>query len=141
MTTYFAYGANMDPVHMASQCPGARRLGLATLPDHRFAIAARGFGTIAPAAGETIRGVLWELTAADLAALDVFEGVPEGWYRMRELRVLNAEGQPVDAMLYYAADDAPGVASPGYLERIIEVAGALGFPPDYLAGLQSHLAS
>ena len=58
MTLYFAYGANMDPVHMAERCPAAQHLGVASLPGHRFGIAAGGYGTVRPDSGMAVRGVL-----------------------------------------------------------------------------------
>lgn len=138
MTRYFSYGANMDPVQMAERCPSAIRIGSALLDQHRFAIAAGGFGTVHSAAGHRVHGVVWQLTPPDLAALDAFEGVAEGFYRKGLAEVVVEGGKPEQAMFYCAADGAPGVPSPGYLENIIEVAEALGFPADYLAGLRSQ---
>ncbi len=140
MTRYFAYGANMDPVHMAKQCPGARRTGPAQLQDHRFGIAAGGFGTAVPAPGSTVRGVLWILTREHEAALDVFEGVADAFYYKSSLEVISPEGERTPAMLYRASDPRPGVPAPGYLERIIEVAESEEFPPAYLAELRALLA-
>jgi hypothetical protein len=140
VTVYFAYGANMDPVHMAERCPAATRLGRAALAEHRFAIAAGGYGMARPAPGSTVHGVLWQLTPADEAALDKFEGVAAGFYRKIDATVLRADGKAVAAMLYTPADPAPGRPVPGYLERIIEVARALGFPAEYLQGLEAELA-
>jgi gamma-glutamylcyclotransferase (GGCT)/AIG2-like uncharacterized protein YtfP len=140
VTVYFAYGANMDPVHMAECCPGAVPLGPATLDGHRFAIAAGGYGTVHPAAGRQVLGVLWRLSDSDLAALDKFEEVPAGLYRRGEAVLRRPEGGAVEAMLYQATDGSPGRPAPGYLERILDVAAGRGFPPDYLAELRSHSA-
>jgi len=140
MTRYFAYGANMDPVHMASQCPGAKQIGPAVLRDHRFGIASGGFGTAVPAAGAVLRGVLWTLTQADEAALDEFEDVAGGFYYKSTLPVESPDGGAASAMLYRATDPRPGTPAPGYLERIIEVAESAGFPEEYLADLRGFLA-
>lgn len=140
MTRYFAYGANMDPVHMASECPGARRIGRALLPDHRFEIAAGGFGTAVPVPGGVLRGVLWDLTDEDVAALDEFENVETGFYYKSILEVRTSSGETSHAMLYRASDRRPGRPAPGYLERIIEVAEAEEFPEDYLSELRALLA-
>ncbi len=78
-TTYFAYGANMDPVHMTAHCPGAVRLGPAILPDHAFGIAAGHYGTVRARAGSVVHGVLWRLAPADEVALDEFEGTQKGF--------------------------------------------------------------
>jgi gamma-glutamylcyclotransferase (GGCT)/AIG2-like uncharacterized protein YtfP len=137
---YFAYGANMDPIHMAERCPAAARLGLAALPGHRFAIAAGGYGMTRRVPGSTVHGVLWRLTPADEAALDEFEGVAAGFYRKTDATVRDPSGTPVSAMVYVPADSAPGRPAPGYLERIVEVATALGFPAEYVAALEAQLA-
>ncbi len=138
MTVYFSYGANMDPVHMAKECPGATRIGPAILEGYRFGIARAGYGTARPDAGSMIRGVLWRLTAGDEAALDRFEGVAEGLYYKSTLPVRNATGNR-EAMLYRASDPAPGTPVAGYLERIIEVAESLDFPSGYIEELRALL--
>lgn len=137
MTVYFAYGANMDPVHMAEHCPGAVRLGRAVLPDHAFGIAAGHFGTVRPRAGTAVHGVLWRLSSEDEAALDEFEGTAKGFYRKDSTRVKSANGATVTAMIYRPVDDSPGVASRRYLERIIEVATQLEYPESYLDELKA----
>jgi gamma-glutamylcyclotransferase (GGCT)/AIG2-like uncharacterized protein YtfP len=139
VTVYFAYGANMDAAPMAERCPGAKRLGTAVLGDHAFAIAAAGFGTVLPAPGHSVHGVLWSLTPEDEAGLDRFEEVGRDFYRKRSVRVSTASGDRVEAMIYHAADPSPGHPAPGYLERIIEVAEGLGFPEDYTSALRTWL--
>ena len=47
----------------------------------------------------------------------------------------------VEAMIYRPADESPGRPAPGYLERIIEVCQELGFPREYVAGLEALRAS
>jgi gamma-glutamylcyclotransferase (GGCT)/AIG2-like uncharacterized protein YtfP len=139
VTLYFAYGANMDPVQMAGRCPGARQLGVAMLVGHAFGIGKAGYGTALPSAGEVVHGVLWALERDDEASLDRFEGVGDGLYTKRRVRVLKPDGEVTEAMMYYAVDPTPGAPTPGYLERIVEVAESLGFPPDYIAALGSRL--
>jgi hypothetical protein len=126
----------MDPVHMAERCPGAIARGPALLRGYALHIAAKGYGTVLPALDGVIYGVLWELQPADVAALDIYEGVPEGLYRQDSVTVEPVDGGERRAMLYRATDAAPGSAVPGYLERIIEVAEALEFPRSYLAELR-----
>ena len=132
MTLCFAYGANMDPVHMRERCPGAIRLGLANVPDHAFDIAAAGFGMLRPLPGSVVRGVLWRLQPADEASLDEFEGIATGFYRKGVLPVVTESGGTVDAMFYSPCDERPGTPAAGYLERILEVGKELGFPEEYL---------
>lgn len=137
---YFAYGANMDPRHMAECCPGAKRIGVAVLPDHEFVIAAQGFGRAAPSLGSDLPGVLWELTEADIAALDRFEGIAEGTYR-QETGEVRGEGTAHRVMLYQPTDPSPGRPRPDYVEGIIGVAEALGFPEAHLRRLRQLAGS
>ncbi|HEV8149602.1 MAG TPA: gamma-glutamylcyclotransferase family protein [Gemmatimonadales bacterium] len=139
MTRYFAYGANLDPVHMGECCPTARWLGTAILAGHGFRIAAAGYGNAVAAPGETVYGVLWELEPADEAALDAFEGMGEGLYRKAHTTVCSADGEELSAMLYLPTDSAPGRPVAGYLERIIEVAKSLAFPAGYVEELQARI--
>lgn len=129
----------MDPVHMAKECPGATRIGPAILHGYRFGIAHAGYGTARPEPDSIIRGVLWRLTPTDEAALDRFEGVPEGLYYKSSLTVTGADGEQ-DAMLYRASDPAPGSPVAGYLERIVGVAESLEFPAEYVEELRALLA-
>ena len=140
MTAYFAYGANLDPMHMAARCPGATLRGPAVLPDREFRIAAAGYGHAAVMPGREVHGVLWELAPGDEQALDEFEGVAEGLYRKDFATVRVADGGEVRAMLYLPADPAAGVPRPGYLERVIEVAEQYGFPSGYVQRLRRLLA-
>ena len=47
MPLYFAYGANMDVAAMATRCPGAKPVGTARLPRHRFIITGDGYASVA----------------------------------------------------------------------------------------------
>lgn len=141
MTTYFAYGANIDAHHMAERCPHATRLALAFLADHSFGIAATGYGTVRSDPGSAVPGILWSLTEEDERALDAFEGVPEGLYRKSTKKITTYDLTTVEAMIYLPTDDSPGHAVPGYVERIMEVGKTLGFSRHYLAGLKAHSAS
>lgn len=140
MTSYFAYGDNMNPVHMGERCPGALSLGRATLHDHRFAIGAAGFGTVVMARGARVYGVLWRLDEQEMAALDEYEDVAGGMYRKDFVEVEPEGSAPLRAMIYRATDPAPGRAAPGYLERVVRLAEELGFPADYVVGLRSASA-
>jgi hypothetical protein len=141
VTRYFAYGANLDHRHMGERCPGAAVLGQAVLPGREFRIAATGYGDAAPVAApdRLLYGLLWELGPRDEAALDAFEGVPEGLYRKEYTTVRAEDGGEVAVMLYRAANPAPGIPVPGYLEGIIAAAESLGFPVDYVRGLKAQL--
>ncbi len=127
---YFAYGSNLCAAQMAARCPGAREDGVVELAGWRFVINGRGVATLAPEPGARVFGLVWRLTPACEAALDRHEGVAKGAYRKAELE---AGGAP--ALVYLAADTAPGAPRQGYPERILRAAEACGLDDAYRAEL------
>ena len=73
-TLYFGYGSNMDGEQMLTRTPWARRCGWARLKDWRLEF--RGVADVAPCEGAEVLGALWQVTPADLARLDRYEGYP-----------------------------------------------------------------
>jgi gamma-glutamylcyclotransferase (GGCT)/AIG2-like uncharacterized protein YtfP len=136
---YFAYGSNMNRAQMARRCPSARPLGRARLAEHAFRITSDGVANVVPAPGRHVLGVLWSCAASDMAALDVFEGVAEGWYRRAWLPVAAGTGAH-HAVVYVGRTIAPGAPRPGYLDlTVIPGAREFGLPEWYLAQLSRWL--
>jgi gamma-glutamylcyclotransferase (GGCT)/AIG2-like uncharacterized protein YtfP len=135
MPLYFAYGLNMDRHGMAQRCPGARPLGLARLPRHRFAIAADGFATVLRDPRRTVHGVLWDCRLSDISALDRFERVATGLYVKISQPVL-LEHSPRRALVYVANNTAQGRAAPGYLQAVLFAAREWGLDENYLYELE-----
>ncbi len=129
MRLYFAYGSNMSRAQMRRRCPAARAVGAASLDGWRFAINARGTATIRPAPGDVVHGVLWRMTARDVATLDVFEGVARRRYIQRVVRVRTSDGALVVALTYIGLNPGRGRAVRAYLEgTIIPAAEAWQLP-------------
>lgn len=76
---YFAYGSNMNPRRMAERCPGAVSLGHAVLTHYR--LAERLYADIDPEKGGEVHGVLYLISPANLAMLDLYEGYPQVYRR------------------------------------------------------------
>jgi hypothetical protein len=93
---YFAYGMNTNPEEMSYRCPTAVPMGKAVLPGYRFEF--KSFATIVPSPGESVEGVLWTITDADEAALDMLEGYPE-FYDKKTVSVEH-RNQPYISMTY-----------------------------------------
>ena len=113
---YFAYGMNTNPEEMAYRCPTAVVLGKAVLPGYRFEF--KSFATIVPDTDNQVEGVLWIITDADEAALDILEGYPE-FYDKRHVTVQ----QSIDyiAMTYIMDPHEKGYApSDGYYSMVSE---------------------
>ena len=133
---YLAYGSNMDVRQMALRCPDAVILGSASLSAHAFLINTPGVATVIPASNQVVHGVLWEISPADEARLDRYEGVASEFYRKDIARVRATDGAETDALIYLASDVRPGQARTGYMERILEAAEYHHLPETYIAALR-----
>lgn len=131
---YFAYGSNLCVRQMALRCPDATGPRPAVLAGHDWLINQRGVATVEPFAGNQVHGVLWQISAHDLAALDSAEGVPVR-YRRDRLTVCTDDG-PQQAWVYIDHRVTPGPPRPGYLPRIIDAALHHGLPPRWVAFLR-----
>lgn len=78
---YFAYGANINIWDMEIRCPNARPVGAFELRDWQLELYSHA--TIQPNPGQSVHGVLWDLTPECEQALDRFEGWPI-YYTKRE---------------------------------------------------------
>jgi gamma-glutamylcyclotransferase (GGCT)/AIG2-like uncharacterized protein YtfP len=134
MTLYFAYGSNMCRAPMRARCPSAREVGTATLAGHRLIITLDGYASVVPEPGGIVHGLLWRLAPHDLAALNAYESLDTGLYRVATLPVRLA-AQQVSAMVYIARSRTPGLPRPGYLEAVLAAARELDLPPAYIETL------
>lgn len=139
MTLYFAYGANMDVAAMKTRAPTAKLLGLARLPRHRFVIMAEGYASVVRDARFAVHGALWEVSLADIRALDRFEGVDKGLYvKLNQPVVTPAAAKR--ALVYIGQGKAGGKPRPGYLEDVLAAGRALGLPAPYLKEIEALAA-
>ena len=134
MTLYFAYGANMERGAMRRRCPGAVALGPALLRGWRYVIV-DGYGSVAPASGSCVFGVLWRLTPRDLAALNAFESLDSGLYRRVTLSVELGQRR-VRALVYIGRRRGSRRPRPGYQERLVAAAQEWRLPKRYVAELR-----
>ncbi|WP_268885397.1 gamma-glutamylcyclotransferase family protein [Agrobacterium vitis] len=147
---YFAYGSNMDATQMKARCPDARVVGLASLNGHVLCFPRRsktrgcGVSSILAKDGCETWGVIYELSDADLVALDRNEGYrqdrdPSNNAYNRITVSVKLDGKRIDAETYVASRQE-GVHPPnaGYLAHIRDGAAHHGLPAaylEYLAGL------
>src|SRR5262245_24529820 len=115
MLLYFAYGSNMSRALMRKHCPQTQPIGNAVLDSHRFIVTTDGYASIAPSSADQVHGVLWRLAACDVAALNAYEGVDAGLYRLGVRPVRHAAGM-ARALVYMGRTCRPGRPRPGYLE-------------------------
>src|SRR5260370_29935716 len=134
MTLHFAYGWNRSRALMSARCPGAEAIGTATLSGWRFVINPEGFGSIAAQPGGRVHGVLWRLSARDLAAVNAYESIDSGLYLRRRLAVRCGE-TPATALVYFARRLVVGVHRPGYIPFTLNSAREWQLPEPYIRSL------
>jgi gamma-glutamylcyclotransferase (GGCT)/AIG2-like uncharacterized protein YtfP len=135
MPLYFAYGSNMDVNAMARRCPRSKALGRARLERHRLAVMREGWLTAVRDSSSAVHGVLWSLALSDIAALDRYEGLPQGHYAKLAQPVI-AERGPKQAIVYFGANSGPGVARPAYIAEVLAAARSWQLPTEGLEALQ-----
>lgn len=135
MTLYFAYGSNLDRAAMQRRCQDARAIGTAVLEGHRFFVGLDGWGSVMPAAGEAVHGVLWRLTPRDRAALNAYELLDKGLYDVRTLPV-RAGTRRLPAMTYLLRRRIAGRPKPGYVELIAASARSWNLPEHYVRSVE-----
>jgi len=97
---YFAYGANTNLDSMNYRCPDASLIGAIKLPDWRLVF--KSVADIEQAPYNEVHGVLWKITDACEASLDIFEGYPN-LYRKEFFSVkieVDGEERIEDVMFY-----------------------------------------
>lgn len=136
---YFAYGANMSPQILARR--GVRPLSsrVGELRDYKLCFSHRGifptepaFANIEPEVGANLYGVLHQLEADQLTALDKIEGAE---YQHVNVQVFS-DGELINARAYMDPYPARGLhPSRRYAHIMIEAAQHHGLPQPYLQRL------
>ena len=140
---YAAYGSNMDPAQMAQRCPHSPQGGTGWLEGWRLTFGGEDLGwegalaTVVEDEGNRVFVVLYEVSDADEAALDQWDGATLGYYRKSKVRVSTLDGDDV-AWLYVLNDYEGGLPSARYLGIMADAAEAAGAPSDYVAWLRSR---
>ena len=139
MPLYFAYGSNMNVDAMARRCPRSKALGLARLERHRLAVMREGWLTAGRDPRSAVHGVLWDLALADIAALDRYEGLPQGLYT-KLIQPVVAERGPRQAIVYFGANAGPGAARQDYIADVIAAARSWLLPAEAIDALERFAA-
>jgi len=143
VSLYAAYGSNMDPQQMRLRCPHSPVRGTGWLEGWRLTFGGEEVGwegslaTLVEDPGSRVFVALYDITSADEAHLDAWEGADIGLYRKIRLRVQSLEGE-VLAWLYVLDAYEGGIPSARYLGILADAAEAAGAPADYLHELRSR---
>jgi gamma-glutamylcyclotransferase (GGCT)/AIG2-like uncharacterized protein YtfP len=97
MSLYWAYGSNLDPAQMRRRAPRAKRVGPLQLNDG--ALIFRGVADVVSRQNSQIAGGVWRLTKECERELDRVEGIANGFYRKRYIK-LKVKGVSEDCLYY-----------------------------------------
>lgn len=138
-TLYFAYGSNINLNQMSYRCPDASVVGPVELVGWELLFRRGGFATIAPQEGETVHGLLWNLTPMCESSLDRYEGYPR-FYDKRKVTVRDSEGRSLSVMAYIMDErfKEPMLPTPAYYEGIQEGYRQNGLPVAELKRAWEH---
>jgi gamma-glutamylcyclotransferase (GGCT)/AIG2-like uncharacterized protein YtfP len=131
---YLAYGSNLNLEQMANRCPTAKVVGASKIKGYRLLFRGSHAGavaTIEPFKGESVPVLVWDITPADEAALDRYEGWPF-LYRKETIKV-RLNGKTVQAMVYIMNEGRPlGQPSCYYYSTILDGYKSAGFDIEIL---------
>ena len=145
MIYYLAYGSNMAACRLQRRIPAAVKLGLIDLPRHRLTFAnastkdgsAKCDALITDDPNDLVIAVLYRLPAAEKALLDAYEGVGVE-YRDVLIPIHLPDGQPVEALIYYATNLDPRLRPyHWYKEHVLRGAEENGLPAEYIASIRT----
>lgn len=131
---------------MAHRCPHSPRQSTGWLEGWRLTFGGEDLGwegalaTLVEDDAERVFVVLYEVSDADEAALDEWDGAELGFYRKIKVRVSTLDGDVV-AWLYVLNGWEGGVPSARYLGIMADAAEAAGAPSGYVAWLRGRPCS
>jgi len=149
---YFAYGSNLSLAQMRERAPEHRIVGLAALRDHRLAFPlysprwGGGVASVMPHRGDTVWGVIYDVSDSDLAELDRHEGfrAAADQHNVYDREPMTVEltrpddgsvPRRVRAQAYVARPSNPSPPTREYLDRILTGAREHALPDDYVSRL------
>lgn len=121
---YFAYGANMSQASMARRCPDATNPHPFVLQNWKLKFYSHA--TVEPSPGDSVWGILWDITPECERSLDSFEGFPV-YYTKRQQRQNKQK-----FFFYEMATFREGTPSKCYVDDIRSVYRYFGQPFDHL---------
>jgi cation transport regulator ChaC len=155
MALYLSYGSNMNQDNMNRFCDSINRrhIDLDSRNPRRGSLEGYkldfnyyssnmggGAGNLTLASGETVKGVVYDMTEDDFITLDKKEGLPTE-YRRIEVPITLENGTVLEGVItYIACDDRTVSFSPPtkeYKKDLIDGARANGLSPAWIAMLEA----
>lgn len=126
----FAYGSNLREEQMRARCPSAKVVEVVRLSKHTLAFVgySRTWGgavaTVVADAHDSVDGLLYRVSDADLRTLDAYEGAPHVY--ARAMCAVQGSKMRFRAWVYQHQNPIPDGPSYRYLAAIIEGRARLG---------------
>ncbi len=143
MPLYAAYGSNLDSRRMGRMAPHSPPCGTGWLSGWRLTFGGEdlswqgALATVVEDAGHQVYVALYDVTPADEASLDEWEGSGLGAYRKVRVRVHTLDGEQT-AWVYVVDGYEGGLPTASYLGEIADAADFAGAPDDYVADLRAR---
>ena len=143
MTSYAAYGTNLDPALMGARCPFSPLQTTGWLTGWRLTFGGEEHGwdgslsTIVEDPLEQVFVAVYDVTREDESNLDGWEAADLGLYLKTKVRVSTMVGEVV-AWTYVLDAYEGGLPSASYLGVLADAAEAADAPADYVAGLRAR---
>ena len=126
----FFYGLFMDEALLKEKGVNPKNRRLAAVENFKLMIGERA--TLVPASGETVHGVLFSLTQAEIDSLYAESSVSE--YRPEPVVANLPNGEAIPALCFnLPAPPSSSERNPQYAARLKELAGGIGLPAEYVA--------
>jgi Gamma-glutamyl cyclotransferase, AIG2-like len=129
----FFYGLFMDDALLREKGMNPKNRRMASVENFALVIGARA--TLVPCSGQTVHGVIFSLTHAEVDAL--YGEASVSVYRPEALLAQLADGSVIPA-LCFNLPVMPSIRerNPQYVSKLREVAERIGLPPSYVSSIQ-----
>lgn len=145
---YFSYGSFLDSETLRRDCPSAKFVARAVLPNFevQFNYMSRTYGGgvtgVEPAPGKVAIGVIYEVPPKEMEHLDEVEAVPQGYYYRQTVLALDEEGKLLEVETYRTTDPkGPFTPTRKYVGLMVKGAREHKLDPGYVEELESLLSS
>jgi hypothetical protein len=129
----FFYGLFMDEALLREK--GTNPMNRRTALLENFALRIGDRATLVPCSGQTVHGVLYHLTHAEVDAL--YAEASLSLYRPEAVAAQPADGSVVPALCFnLPAPPSIDERNPQYASKLRELAARLGLPPSYVASIR-----
>lgn len=131
----------MNFEQMKKRCPGSKFLGPVKLANYKFIFDGYSktrngaVANIIESPGNFVWGGLFEISDANLAALDCYEGYISKIYDQKQIRVLlngNESGGVDDVVVYLRVGEKPDKPSQEYKDVVLQGAKDCVLPVEYI---------